>query len=89
MTNELEVNELIEQLEELLEQKNYRAMKPLLDELPAADIAEFLEELTIDRAMPVFRSLPKETAVEVFSYFEPETQEKFITSITLCPLRFI
>lgn len=27
MTNELEVNELIEQLEELLEQKNYRAMK--------------------------------------------------------------
>ena len=82
MTNELEVNELIEQLEELLEQKNYRAMKPLLDELPAADIAEFLEELTIDRAMPVFRSLPKETAVEVFSYFEPETQEKFITSIT-------
>ena len=38
MTNELEVNELIEQLEELLEQKNYRAMKPLLDELPAADI---------------------------------------------------
>ena len=82
MTNELEVNELIEQLEELLEQKNYRAMKPLLEELPAADIAEFLEELTIDRAMPVFRSLPKETAVEVFSYFEPETQENFITSIT-------
>ena len=82
MTNELEVNELIEQLEELLEQKNYRAMKPILEELPAADIAEFLEELTVDRAMPVFRSLPKETAVEVFSYFEPETQENFITSIT-------
>ena len=57
-------------------------MKPILEELPAADIAEFLEELTVDRAMPVFRSLPKETAVEVFSYFEPETQENFITSIT-------
>ena len=82
MSNKLEVNELIEQLEELLEQKNYRAMKPILEELPAADIAEFLEELTVDRAMPVFRSLPKETAVEVFSYFEPETQENFITSIT-------
>ncbi len=82
MTNELEVKEYLEQLKELLEQKNYRGMKPLLEELPTADIAEFLEELTVERAMPVFRSLPKERSVEVFSYFEAETQEKFITSIT-------
>lgn len=69
MTNELEVNELIEQLEELLEQKNYRAMKPILEELPAADIAEFLEELTVDRAMPVFRSLPKGNGRRGFQLF--------------------
>lgn len=82
MTNELEVKEYLEQLNDLLEQRNYRGMKPLLEELPTADIAEFLEELTVDRAMPVFRSLPKERSVEVFSYFEPETQERFISSIT-------
>lgn len=82
MTNEIEVNEVFEQLRELLEKRNYRTMKPLLEELPEADVAEFLEELTVDRAMPVFRSLSKEKSVEVFSYFEPETQEKFISSVT-------
>lgn len=89
MTNEIEWNEINGQLLELLAQRNYRTMKLILEELPEADVAEFLEELTVDRAMPVFRLLSKEKSVEVFSYFEPETQEKFITSVTDDEIRSI
>ena len=82
MTNEVEVREVFDNLERLLEQRNYKMMKPILEEMPEADIAEFLQEITVDKAMPVFRTLSKEKSVEVFSYLEPETQEKFITSVT-------
>ena len=39
MTNEIEVNEITRQLFELLENKNYRDMKPILNEMAEADIA--------------------------------------------------
>lgn len=82
MTNEIEVFELKEKLTELIEQKKYRELKSELQEMPEADIAEFLEELTFEKSMPLFRLLPKEKAVEVFSYFQSETQEQIITSVT-------
>ena len=81
MSNETERTGVLETLAELLENRNYRAMKPLLEELPPADVAEFLEDLPVEKAMPVFRSLSKELSVDVFSYLEPETQEAFIRSI--------
>ena len=82
MTNEIEVYELKEKLTELLEQKKYRELKAELTDMPEADIAEFLDELSFEMAMPIFRLLSKQKAVEVFSYFQSETQEKIITSIT-------
>lgn len=82
MTNEIEVNELKEKLTELIDQKKYRELKAELLDMPEADIAEFLDELNFEKAMPLFRLLSKQKAVEVFSYFQTETQEKIIASIT-------
>lgn len=82
MTNEIEVNEIRNELNDLLEQKNYRTMKVLLSEMAEADIAEFIEEQPFEKTMPIFRLLPKEIAAETFSYFSSEIQEKIITSIS-------
>jgi len=71
-----------EQMDALIEARNYRAMRPLMEEMPEVDIAEYLGEQDIAKALPVFRTLPKELATDVFSYFDTETQEKFISSIT-------
>jgi len=71
-----------EKFDLLAEQRNYRQLRHELEEYPSADIAEYLALSEIQKALPVFRLLPKELAAEVFSYFEPETQETFISSVT-------
>ena len=71
-----------ERMDALVEAKNYRAIRPLAEEMQEADIAEYLSGLDISKALPVFRTLPKELAADVFSYFEPDVQENFITSVT-------
>ncbi len=76
------LEELKEKLDELLETRAYREMRPLFEILPEADIAEYLAELPTEKAMPVFRSLPKEQSVEVFSYLDADIQERFISSIS-------
>lgn len=69
-------------MDSLIESKNFRGIRPVAEEMPPFDIAEYLSEIEISKALPVFRTLPKELSAEVFSYFEPEVQENFITSIT-------
>lgn len=46
------------------------------------DIAQLLEELDEDSVLMVFRLLPKDIAVEVFSYMSYEQQQFIIESIT-------
>ena len=89
MTNEIEVIEITNQLNELLESKNYREMKTILNEMSEADIAEFLDSLPFENAMRLFRLLSKEKASETFSYFQIETQEKIITSASDEEVRLI
>ena len=72
MTNEIEVNELKEKLTELLEQKKYRELKSELLDMPEADIAEFLDELSFEMAMPVFRLLSK--LLVFFEKIPPRTE---------------
>ena len=78
----MEQNTKLDELETLLEQRNYKDMRPVLEEMAPVDIAEFLDEVPSNQLMPVFRLLGKKEAADVFSYFEPETQERLIGSIT-------
>ena len=48
----------IEGLTELVEQKQYRALKTALGEMNEVDIAEFLGELDPEKLVLVFRLLP-------------------------------
>ena len=80
----------IEQLLELVENKQFRRLKELLSEMNEVDIAEFMDEVPPEKLIVVFRLLPKELAADVFTYLEDsEDQEKLIGALSDQELRAI
>lgn len=56
------------ELDELIRKKEWVAIKEALDDVPAVDISELLEELDPEVAVVIFRLLKKSKAADVFSY---------------------
>lgn len=56
------------EFEELIEQKDWVALKDILNDVPAVDVAELLEELDAEIAVVIFRLLKKQKAADVFTY---------------------
>ena len=71
-----------ELLEQLLQRRDFHALRAALTEKNPVDIALFLETLTQEQAVLAFRTLPKELAAEVFSNLSPEQQQGVLESIT-------
>ena len=84
---------LIEDILKLLEEKKYMAARQLLLENNAVDIAEVLEEIMdemdVDRAVIMFRTLPKDISADVFAYMNSEDQVDIIGAITYSELNYI
>ena len=79
MEEEREFNEL----QELLEAKQYTKLRQHLAEMNDADIAAWMEELEQEEDMlKVFRILPKDLAADVFSYLDVDVQQRIITSMS-------
>ncbi|WP_077369425.1 magnesium transporter [Anaerosalibacter sp. Marseille-P3206] len=76
-------------LEQYLQDKKYRELRSELIDMREVDIAEFLEEIDITTALMLFRMLPKDLAVEVFSYFPSEKQKEIVGNITDKEIQFI
>ena len=77
----------------LREKKYFQAQKELLKH-NEADIAEMFEELLeepdqIERTIVVYRLLPKDVSVEVFSYLPSDDQLKIVDGITDKELSYI
>ncbi len=70
------------ELLELMEQGRMAELRNRLSEMNAVDIAEFFENLEKERALVVFRILPKDLAVDVFSYMSTDQQQHIVESIT-------
>ena len=75
------VDEQTNELTELLECRNIKALKQRMEAMNEFDIAEFLSEIDDSRMPMVFRLLSKQTAAEVFANFEVPQQELIINSI--------
>jgi magnesium transporter len=76
----IEIN--MNELAELVKQKEYRKLKFILERMNEADVAEFLEELDQKEAVIVYRMLPKATATDVFAFLPVEIQKEIIMAIT-------
>lgn len=67
---------------DLIEQKKYIQIKKQLSEMNEVDVAELLDPLDTHMTLLIFRMLPKDLAVEVFSHFSKEQQLGIINLIT-------
>ena len=74
---------------ELMDEKKYVEIKRELSEMNEVDIAELLDPLDSHKTLLIFRMLPKDLAVEVFSHFSTEQQLGIISSITDKELEYI
>ncbi len=72
----------IEELKELLDNKQYTRLRQYLAELNEADIAGILEEMEEEEMLKVFRILPKDLAANAFSYLDVDNQHMIITSLS-------
>ncbi len=68
----------IESFKELLAEKNYKVLRQELLETEPESIAELLDSIPDDRAVVVFRLLPKTLAVDVFDYMASSLQNRLL-----------
>lgn len=72
----------LQELERLLDAKQYTNLRQFLCELNEADIAALMEELEAEDILRIYRILPKSLAADVFSYLEIDSQETIINSLS-------
>lgn len=79
-------DEIVEEILDTVEQKQYVKARDMLLKNNEVDIAEILEEVLeesgIEATIIMFRMLPKDVSVEVFSYLPSEDQLEIISGIT-------
>ena len=74
--------ELIAQLQELIQSNNSTALEALLADMHQADIAEILDELTIDEATYIFKVLESEKTAEILLEMEDDLREKILSRLS-------
>ena len=73
---------LLEEIKDLLAEKQYTKLRQKTSELNEPDIAAVMEELDDAEQLRMFRILPKTKAADVFSHLEVDTQQYIITSLS-------
>lgn len=78
-----EINEvLIEQIKELIENHDKPALLSILGEEHFADIAELIEELTLDEATYIIKLLDSELTAEVLMELDDDDREKILENLS-------
>jgi magnesium transporter len=70
------------EFDELIKEKDWVSLKGVLNEVPAVDIAELLEEIDNNVAAVIFRLLRKPKAADVFSYLSAEKGSELLDLFT-------
>ena len=81
----LTYDEVVEEISEEVSEKHYMSARNLLLTQNEADMADVLEDvgdaLGIEKTIALFRMLPKDVSVEVFSYLDSDEQTAIIQTI--------
>ena len=76
------INLLKPEIEKLIKDKNWKAIKEAISALYPSDIAELFQELDVKYCLILLRLLPSELQSEVFSELESELQAEILNSLT-------
>ncbi len=74
--------EFLSQLEQLIQQNNAQEVKKLLHEVHYADMAEVLEELTLQDAIYVFNSLDSEVTAEILLELDDDLRVSILKNLS-------
>ncbi len=69
------------EIEELIEQRNFTALREALADLPPEDIADLFSDLPPEHVAVIFRILPREKATDVFAHLPVEAQESALKAL--------
>jgi magnesium transporter len=69
--------------------RDFNRLKLELNQLPAVDIGDYIEDLPAERQAIAFRLLSKDRATDVFEYLPPDTQESLISSLQASQVRHL
>ena len=73
---------MFENLSQLIESRNFAAIKQELSEMNVVDIAELFEKIDEEVVVKIFRLMPKGKAADAFSYMSKEMQQQIVEAIT-------
>src|SRR6187402_89079 len=74
--------ELIQELEQLIQNKNDQQLEVLLKDMHHADIAEVLDELDFDEATYIFKVLDSEKTAEILLELEDDLRENILSRLS-------
>lgn len=77
-----EQTEMDRTLTPLVEAGQIKAISEALNNWPDAEVADFIMGLDRPHRILVYRALPRPRAADVFAYFEPEEQDRFLVALT-------
>ena len=66
------------EIRNLIEARNFGALREVFHEWPPADVAEVILDLPDDEQVIIFRVLPHALAADVFEYFDFDAQQKLL-----------
>lgn len=87
--DEVNVLDLAHKIAQMLEEKKFRELRGLLEDLYPIDIAEVFDELEAGACVILFRLLKKDKSAEVFSYCSPARQKDIVGAIHVSLLNYI
>ncbi|WP_142784791.1 magnesium transporter [Changchengzhania lutea] len=73
---------LIQQVEQLLETNDDKALHKLLDDFHYADIAEILDELDLDQAVYIIKLLDSDTTSDILMELDEDNREKVLRNLS-------
>ncbi len=69
------------EIEQLIREGEFTALREALSDLPPADVADALVDLPTESSAVVFRILPRAVAAEVFDYLPADVQEALLKAL--------
>jgi magnesium transporter len=68
-------------LEALIEERDFAALREQTRNWPAGDLADLMEPLPVEKEAVIFRLLPREQAAKIFSYLPVERQQELLKAM--------
>lgn len=75
-------NVTVEQLRDLIHHKNVQELRRMFNDYNIVDMSELVDQLDMNEALFIFKTLKKNVTSEIFSYLPHDKQEDLIQSFT-------